>query len=222
MDPGDRYRACITDVHESQAIFRTLLDTFSRPGELGRLPTTVTTRITPALAPLMALLSHGTPFGIVGRDSSVLSHVLARATFGEVVELREAAYLAVLDGVLPDFGLIRRGRDDRPEEACQISVEVRGRLHRADGGPALFRISGPGVPDSRGIDVDGADDEREFLAAVVAARIGHSPVGFDLWLIDHDGNVVGIPRTSRVVISSTRTDQRTEGSAWVTPQHVVD
>ncbi len=202
----DLYRACITDVHESQAIFRCLLAAFSRPGEVIHLPDTVASRITPCLAPLMALVSHDTPFSVVGTNAGELCEAMTRATFGRATTPDEAAFVAVLEGAVIDPHTVRHGTDLRPDSGCQIAVAVDGALIASSDDDAFLSIVGPGVPGTRRIAIDAEASEIDRLAHFLARRIEQPPRGFDTWLIDRRGAVVGVPRTSRLRIAAHHID----------------
>lgn len=203
MDQADAYRACITDVHESQSIFRVLLATLGSPGEIHRLPNDLVARSLPALAPLMALVSHDTPFAVSGDESEVLAHGLARATFGRSASLADAAYVALLAGDLPDMADIRCGSDLRPDLACQVSMAVDGVLHPSTPAEATLAIRGPGVRGERFVRIAAEHSELLRVRTVLSARRERPPIGFDVWLVDATGAVVGIPRTSVLTLLFT-------------------
>jgi alpha-D-ribose 1-methylphosphonate 5-triphosphate synthase subunit PhnH len=194
----DTYQACITDVHESQAIFRCLLTALCQPGRIEILPSTVRSRIAPALAPLMALLSHDTPFTVIGNDSSTLSTALAQATFGRATNPDDASFVALMDDASMDLRTLRHGTDHRPDEACQVSIAVAGSIRAGDEHNAAFGLTGPGVPERRWVAVDADDTERTRIERLLAMRVENPPCGFDVWLIDSHGAVVGLPRTTRL------------------------
>lgn len=196
LTTAEAYRACIVDVHESQSIFRTLLRALSSPGEIHRLPPHLVARSRPGLVPLMALLSHNTPFAVSGDQSEVLARGLTRATFGLATSLADAAYAALLAGDLPDLADIRCGSDLRPDSACQVSMAVDGALHPSTPSDATIAITGPGVPGERFVRIAAEHPELLRVRTVLGARRERPPIGFDVWLVDATGAVVGIPRTS--------------------------
>lgn len=200
--PTDLYRACLTDVHESQEIFRCLLAALSRPGEIIHLPDTVPSRITPCLAPLMALVSHDTPFSVVGEDAAAVCEAMTRATFGRTTTPDEAALVTVLEGAVIDPNILRHGTDLRPDAGCQVALAVDGSLITSGNDDAFLSVAGPGVPGTRCIAIDSKASELMRLAQFLSQRIEQPPRGFDAWLIDRHGAVVGVPRTSRLRIAA--------------------
>lgn len=192
------YADLVLNVHESQGVFRTLLDALSQPGTIHHLPQTVAQRFIPALAPLAALVSHDVPFSICGAPSVKTSLAVERATFGRSVDPEFASYIAALAGHVPDAGSIRRGSAHRPDGGCQISYQISGRLVPGTTGESIFSIAGPGVPTVRSISIEWASHELSSLQQLFEARDDFRPMGFDIWLVDDFGQVVGIPRTSNI------------------------
>jgi alpha-D-ribose 1-methylphosphonate 5-triphosphate synthase subunit PhnH len=59
-------------------------------------------------------------------------------------------------------------------------------------------VAGPGVPGSRSFGVTGLDTA--VLAAIGEANQGY-PAGVDTWLVAGDGTVIGLPRSSTLVLN---------------------
>jgi len=183
------------DLHQSQIVFRLLLDALSQPGRIFHLPAQLVARVPVVEVPLLALLGYDTPFSLVAADHS-REQLIARATSGRIVESSEAAYLAVCDSrneLLPmGFSL---GTPMRPDTAAQVSVQVNGIFSAATASTATLHVSGPGVESTNHVMCDGATQgELEFLLR----RDWAAPRGLDMWIIGVDGSFIGIPRTSRV------------------------
>ena len=187
--------ARLLDLHESQTVFRLLLDALSQPGKVFRLPADLVARIPVVEVPLLALLGYDTPFALLAADAS-REQLIARATSGRIVEPAVAAYLGVPDSrteLLP-MGLCL-GTPMRPDSAAQVSVQVNGIFTSATESTATLHISGPGVETTNHVTCDGATTgELEFLLR----RDWTAPRGLDLWVIGVDGSFIGIPRTSRI------------------------
>jgi alpha-D-ribose 1-methylphosphonate 5-triphosphate synthase subunit PhnH len=183
------------DLHESQTVFRLLLDALSQPGKVFHLPAELVTRIPVVEVPLLALLGYDTPFAFLAGNAS-REQLIARATSGRIVEPAVAAYLGVCDSrteLLP-MGLCL-GTPMRPDTAAQVSVQVGGIFTDATEATATLHVSGPGVESVNHVICDGAaTGELEFLLR----RDWKAPRGLDMWIIGVDGSFIGIPRTSRV------------------------
>lgn len=183
------------DLHESQTVFRLLLDALSQPGKVFHLPAELVARIPVVEVPLLALLGYDTPFSLVS-DQSSREHLIARATSGRIVEPAVAAYVGVCDSridLLPmGFCL---GTPMRPDTAAQVSVQVNGIFTSATESTASLHVRGPGVETTNHVSCDGATTgELEFLLR----RDWTAPRGLDMWIIGVDGSFIGIPRTSRI------------------------
>lgn len=202
------YANLVLKVHESQEVFKTLLDALSQPGTIHHLPQTVSHRFTPALAPLAALVSHDVPFSICGGESVATSIAVERATFGRCVDPEFAAYIVALTGHVPVASTIRRGSPHRPDGGCQISYQISGRLVASATEASTFSITGPGVPTVRSLSVEWATDELSSLQSLLTARSDSWPMGFDIWLVDDFGQVVGIPRTSNITGVMAQHDEK--------------
>lgn len=183
------------DVHESQQVFRLLMDALSRPGEVFHFPNVLLSRIPPVEIPLLALLGYDTPFALTDGDSS-RAHLIARATSGRLVSVESAAYVAICDAtneMLP-MGLAM-GSPMRPDTAVQASVHVTGAISAADEVSATIAVTGPGVETTNFVAFSEAKpQELEFLLR----RHWVAPRGIDIWVIAPDGSFIGIPRTSHV------------------------
>ncbi|MER7083732.1 alpha-D-ribose 1-methylphosphonate 5-triphosphate synthase subunit PhnH [Saccharopolyspora kobensis] len=180
---------------QAQQVFRTVLDALSRPGEVLRLPAIsieirrpisieiASTRVPAALLPVLALADLETPVHVDG-----WADVVRTQTSAPIVE-RTGARLAALLEPVEDLAGFPVGSAGAPEEAALVALAVRG----FGDGPAL-RLSGPGVPGHRelrvsGLPADFAERRRELI---------DFPAGFDLLLVAPDGEVVGLPRSTRV------------------------
>jgi len=189
------------NVHDSQNVFRLLMDALSRPGIIQHFPSELISRISPVEIPLLALLGYNTSFALVGADES-RTQLMERATSGRPEAPELASYVAVFDSENPllPMGLCM-GSPMRPDFAAQVSVQIKGTLRTAESNSSTFEMTGPGIEEIHHIAVDeSATSELEFLFR----RDWSAPRGIDMWLIGSDGSFIGIPRTSRI--------QR--GTAW--------
>jgi len=73
---------------------------------------------------------------------------------------------------------------------------------------STFSIAGPGVPTVRNISVEWAADQLSSLQQLLGARSDSRPMGFDIWLVDDFGQVVGIPRTSIITGVKAQHDEK--------------
>lgn len=202
----DLYRSNLVDCHESQELFRLLLKALSRPGTVLRLPEWVSQRTVPALTPIISLVSHDVPFALIGSVTDGLDEALARATTGRLAPVTEAAFLAVIGGGSEDLAEVRVGTPERPDNGCQVGVQVDGRFaptpapteSATNAAVASLTFRGPGVAGSTTVGFAATVDEVERLGSILGSRTPILPCGFDLWLFDAHDQLVGVPRTSRI------------------------
>lgn len=197
----DHLRALVVDEHESQHVFRVLLDAFSRPGTICQFPPALVARMDPGLIPIACLASQGVPVFICSRGAGELGHALELATGGHLSALVDAKLIAVLEPETLDWNLIPVGEPLRPDLAAQVSLRVRCNLDGDTNGTegwSGFTVSGPGVRDSLTVRLDPGTLD---LSRFIDARTNTAPCGFDAWLIDDAGRVVGLPRTSHVTVA---------------------
>jgi len=205
----DLYRSNLVDCHESQELFRLLLKALSRPGTVLRLPEWVTKRTVPALTPIISLVSHDVPFALIGSVTDGLDEALARATTGCLAPVTEAAFLAMIGGGSEDLAEVRVGTPERPDNGCQVGVQVDGRFaptpapteSAMNAAVASITFRGPGVAGSTTIGFAATFDEVERLGSILGSRTPRLPCGFDLWLFDSHDQLIGVPRTSRIDFS---------------------
>ncbi|MEV0705664.1 phosphonate C-P lyase system protein PhnH [Saccharopolyspora sp. NPDC050389] len=165
---------------QAQLVFRAVLDALARPGEVLRLPTD---HLAPALLPVLALADLDTPVHV-----DDCADVVRTQTSAPIVD-RPAARLAALLKPLDGLAGFRVGSAAAPEDAALISLAVQGFGH---GQP--LRLAGPGVPGRRelrvaGLPADFVAQRRDLIAF---------PAGFDLLLVGPGGELVGLPRSTRV------------------------
>jgi alpha-D-ribose 1-methylphosphonate 5-triphosphate synthase subunit PhnH len=192
------------DVFDSQATFRALLDCLSRPGAVRTLParsfgSTPAEFCPPALSLLKTLCDHRVSFSV---GSSAL-----RADWVSYLEINlsarfrsvgEADYV-LFDGKKfdADFALLKRGSLEFPESSATAVLCVQQLSDKQPPGPSTcqLRLRGPGVRDLATLAVAGFD--LQYLHERSQANRFY-PMGIDLFFLDWDRRLAGIPRTSVV------------------------
>lgn len=193
------------DGHVSQEVFRVLLDAMARPGRLGRLPDV---DVPPTLAPVLALADVDSPVALLQAPSDTdLAEPVHRATGAPIVPLTDAELVCALRPPTPDeIRTIPHGRRDAPELAAKLALACHT-LRAASGGDVRLGLRGPGVPGRLAIGVNGVPVET--LEAVEASR-REPPCGIDVFCVDTEGGVIGLPRSTRIEIDPD------EEVAWAT------
>ncbi|MFD8279072.1 phosphonate C-P lyase system protein PhnH [Streptomyces solisilvae] len=180
---------------QAQGVFRAVLDALARPGTVARFPSDVPGAVPPALLPVLALADLGTGVRVLEEDGSrCWSDVVSVATDAPAVALEKARLAAAVRPVAAEEILrLHRGTADAPEDGAVLCLPVTA----LEGGPSVWRLSGPGVPGERDVAPQGAPDG--FVAARAEAVAG-IPAGADLLLATPDGRVMGLPRSTTITI----------------------
>ncbi|MEV6056573.1 phosphonate C-P lyase system protein PhnH [Streptomyces sp. NPDC052107] len=185
---------------QAQGVFRAVLDALARPGTVTRFPADVPGVVPPALLPVLALADLGTGVCVLEEDASRRwSDVVSVATNAPAVPL-ERARLATSVRPVAAEEILRpaRGTAEAPEDGAVLCLPVTA----LEGGPRIWRLSGPGVPGERDVAPHGVPDG--FVEARATA-VGGFPAGVDLLLVSPDGRVMGLPRSTTVTFVADAT-----------------
>jgi alpha-D-ribose 1-methylphosphonate 5-triphosphate synthase subunit PhnH len=197
--------ALLDTIRADQQTFRVTLNALANPGQIERIAVTPRpdapalngNRATTQL--LMALLDHEVSFSVEpGPDSGAFAAYILKRTRCPIVSADRAAFVVAdhsrLDPQLPLE--LRTGNFDYPDDAATLIVQVPS-LDQAQAGETTLSLEGPGVPGRRLLKLSGID--AAFFAAREQAN-RHYPIGIDLILIDQEGRIAGLPRTTQVSI----------------------
>lgn len=187
-------------VHDSQEVFRLLLDALARPGRIfsieNALPDydAVSTGVPlAAYASMLALADYSTPV-FLQQENRALSDALrfhtgaplaARAADAVFAYVHDASALPSLE----DFSL---GSAESPETAATLFVRVES---LSAGAPSMWR--GPGIQNAHSVAIAGL---REGFWAERAALASRFPCGIDCYFVA-GGSLVGLPRTTEVEVN---------------------
>jgi alpha-D-ribose 1-methylphosphonate 5-triphosphate synthase subunit PhnH len=183
-------RSAIDSVHDTQAVFRVVLEALSRPGSQRRVP--VAAADAPSnpwlTAVLLTLLDHEVSFVAVS-EAATETFVRAR-TNARPAALSDADFvLANIDSLTPDgVRALKRGSLAYPDESATLIADVR----KAAGD--VYRLAGPGIQHEMQCRLALNDSVVEALVEVNA----NYPCGIDVLLVDTEGRLTGLPRTTRI------------------------
>jgi alpha-D-ribose 1-methylphosphonate 5-triphosphate synthase subunit PhnH len=187
-----------------QGVFRVVLDAMARPGtvrQLAALDEHAPISAARGLAAIaQTLLDHEVSFAVVpgndgpGLDATTAFVAYVRSVTGcREVPASDADYVLAL-GALPD-GLaaqLKRGQPAYPDEGATL-VSLVPSLDGASG--ITVNLSGPGVPAGTIATIPGwSADDLVCLAEANAA----APLGVDVILVDAGGQVMCLPRSTRI------------------------
>jgi alpha-D-ribose 1-methylphosphonate 5-triphosphate synthase subunit PhnH len=187
------------EAHGSQRVFRAALQALSHPGR----PVTVehdaevpSVGHAASAAVLLALLDADCKLWLSPtlRDSDAAAWLRFHTGCRLVDRPAQAhfAWLAASDALQPldSFSL---GSDSYPDQSTTCVIDVAA-LHAVPAATAPWRLSGPGIQDAAGLQVQGLD--RSFVAQWQANH-GLFPRGVDV-LLATGPQIVGLPRTTRI------------------------
>ncbi|TAM28972.1 MAG: phosphonate C-P lyase system protein PhnH [Paraburkholderia sp.] len=186
-------------VHDTQAVFRTLLDALARPGRIGvieaALPAADTmpdaTRVgRAAFASLLALCDYATPVWLAQPDAALAAALRFHSGAPLTADAAEAAFAYIHDAAaLPPLATLASGTPESPEQSATVFVRVDS---LTGGAPVTLR--GPGIEDAHTIAPVGLPERFWHERAALAALF---PCGIDFYLVCDD-QLVGLPRTTLV------------------------
>lgn len=196
------------EVFDSQATFRVLLESMSRPGKVSQIPLCKYRApprgfCPPALSILKTLCDHRVSFSIGGAHARAEWIRYLEVNLATPFKIVENADYVLFDGGAYDAGFARmnRGSLEFPESSATALLCVM-RVSRdsedAEGPVCDLVLTGPGVKDKARLCVAGLDPA---YATERQKANRYFPLGVDLFLVDAEGRVAGIPRTSTVEIA---------------------
>jgi len=192
-------------VRDTQVTFRVLLDAMARPGTVKQLP--VAARDAPVnpwlTAVLVTLLDHEVSLAVEPFDGDEdLERFVRQRTAVASATVEGADFVVAssdrLDPRLPVR--LRQGTLAYPNDSATLLVLVatldQSPTPAAAGGLVLD-LAGPGVPAGHRVRIGGLDP------ALFEARddVAEYPCGIDVILVDPDGRVCALPRTTAIQVA---------------------
>lgn len=176
-----------------QRTFRTLLECMSRPGSISTLPTSPLAEGPwgGSLLVMQCVLDHEVTFAVAATDDSVREQLLRR-TGARTAPLGDAGFvLADAEHAATAIAAAREGHLEEPERSATVVIRV------AEVGSGALRavLSGPGIDGATRLELTGLE-----AAALLALRERNEayPTGIDVVLVDLEGRVACLPRSTRI------------------------
>ncbi|SDC14463.1 phosphonate C-P lyase system protein PhnH [Paraburkholderia lycopersici] len=184
-------------VHDTQAVFRTLLDALARPGTIGVIDTSLPATDSSAaraglaaFASLLALADYATPVWLAQPDAALAAALRFHAGAPLATAPHEAAFAYVHDAAaLPPLEAFASGTPESPELSATVFVRVDALT-----GGAPLTLRGPGIESTCSIAPVGLPERFWRERAALAP---HFPCGIDFYLVCGD-SLIGLPRTTLV------------------------
>ncbi|WP_299399896.1 phosphonate C-P lyase system protein PhnH [Pelagibius sp.] len=192
IDTADLKPGLADPVHESQTLFRHLLDAMARPGRAVDLETALDapTPLDPATAAVvLTLCDYDTPLWIdwIADTPPVRSYCRFHCGSALVERPDEAAFALVSDAEnMPRLGLFAQGIDQYPDRSATLVVQ----LPDLEGGPERV-LKGPGIATQAVLRAGGLPDWFWNDWRLNAAQF---PLGVDIFFTS-GRRIVGLPRT---------------------------
>lgn len=187
-------------VHDSQGVFRALLEALSRPGKVISIGDVVAeTRMNTqgaitaplsAFAALLTLADFSTPVYLQNEDASLSDAIRFHTGARLTRELSGASFAYLHDATaMPPLDAFPLGEAETPEGAATLFIRVES-LTR--GVPTVWR--GPGILDAQEVSIAGLPDRFWKQRAALASLF---PRGIDCYFVAGD-ELIGLPRTTQV------------------------
>jgi len=189
-------------VHDTQIIFRKLVDGMSRPGTVGLLQNQVSKlkQIPVFYRPLagiaFTLVDREVSFHVVGEPSKELEDLIQSYTLAQVKDVDQADYIFITsqaskENIEHAIRQAKTGTLRSPEHSATIILETS----IFSNGNLL--MEGPGIESSISIAIGHTD-------VLYQSRLNKNveyPLGLDFILIDEQAQIVCIPRTTNLKLN---------------------
>lgn len=180
----------------SQRVFHQIMEAFSFPGQVRRIPSeAVTSPVPPVIAPLLALADLMAPVAALGcgEEASAVAAV-SRLTGAPVADPSEARFALALSEP-DDISRLNRGSHWSPERGAMLVQRVAA----IEAGSAGWRLTGPGIKPGEPTEVRVAGMS-DGWAAQRAELTSDYPAGVDCLLVADDGSFIALSRTTVVEV----------------------
>lgn len=188
-------------VRHSQQVFRLILDGMARPGKVAALPQLALKRPAPwsegVASVALTMLDQEVTFAALGEGADQLVEYVRLNTMAKTGDLPTAEFVFASGGFPGLADVIRQlnvGSLEQPHRGATLVLDVSALSAAPAPGALRLTLSGPGIFVSRALWVAGLPVEAIAARNEVTASF---PLGFEMILVDPDGQVVCLPRTTR-------------------------
>lgn len=188
-------------VHDLQDIYRKILKTMSRPGKIENIAAVgqkVNIKIAAGkelTALLLTLLDAEVSFCFAAQADQGAAEKINQLTYALQAQPDQADYIVVSRNannqeLLQALAVAKTGSLLNPHASATVIVEVQ-RLSNEQ----QLCLSGPGIKEWAILSVD---TDYDWLAAR-EQKVAEFPLGIDMILVDVQGNIACLPRTTRIM-----------------------
>ncbi|MEJ5357797.1 MAG: phosphonate C-P lyase system protein PhnH [Desulfobacterales bacterium] len=189
--------------HESQRVFRRLLEAFSRPGRCVRIePLEPRAPFAAVLALGRCLLDETVSYAVLGAEAAArrLAELLEKETRAGAAEPEKADFVWVcgVENAAGCFARAGRGSAEAPQEGatvvCWLETPPVPSAERL-----LVRLAGPGIEAGPGIAPEMEGIPLAVWEALAAAN-AEFPRGVEAVFLQPAGRLMAVPRSTRIRI----------------------
>ncbi|WP_413375520.1 phosphonate C-P lyase system protein PhnH [Alkalihalobacillus sp. 1P02AB] len=191
----------IDEVHDLQRVFREILKGMSRPGTITNVlkadsdykqheyPCSLPTWLT-----ILTLLDSEVSYTVLSEETDEIKNKISAYTLAKYTEVAQADFIIVLKGC--DESIIKRALSEckigtliDPDQAATWVFEIESiSSHRQ------LQLKGPGIKAVKDIEIAGMSN----IWKGRSEKVKEYPLGIDMIFADQYGNLVCIPRTTKV------------------------
>jgi alpha-D-ribose 1-methylphosphonate 5-triphosphate synthase subunit PhnH len=196
---------------ESHEVFRSMLDSLSRPGTISQLTALESVDVPRCIIPLLAIVDVETRFAvIVNTDSTQAissshdwSALIGSATGAPPASLAESSWVVALSEPTRDnMEDLPRGSALAPERGCGLVVACALMSEGFDHSDTTqdstsIALTGPGVDGQKIITISGISN---YFFETLCDLNGSFPAGVDVWMVDQSGQILALSRSTQISI----------------------
>lgn len=190
---------------ESHEVFRSMLDSLSRPGTIAQLTALESVDVPRCIIPLLAIVDVETRFAVIDKISTAhnWSALIGSATGAPPASLAESSWVVALSEPTRDnMEDLPRGSALAPERGCGLVVDCALLSEGFDHGDATqestsIALTGPGVDGQKIVTISGISN---YFFETLCDLNGSFPAGVDVWMVDQSGQILALSRSTQISI----------------------
>jgi alpha-D-ribose 1-methylphosphonate 5-triphosphate synthase subunit PhnH len=190
---------------QSHEVFRSMLDSLSRPGTISQLTALESVDVPQCIIPLLAIVDVETRFAVIDNSSTSLNwtELIGSATGAPPASLAESSWVVALSEPTRDnMEDLPRGSALAPERGCGLVVGCASLSEGFDQGDATqestsIALTGPGVDGQKIVTISGISN---YFFESLCDLNGSFPAGVDVWMVDQSGQILALSRSTQISI----------------------
>ena len=190
---------------ESHEVFRSMLDSLSRPGTIAQLTALESVDVPRCIIPILAIVDVETRFAVIDKISTAhnWSALIGSATGAPPASLAESSWVVALSEPTRDnMEDLPRGSALAPERGCGLVVACASLSEGFDHGDVTqestsIALTGPGVDGQKIVTISGISND--FFETLCDLN-GSFPAGVDAWMVDQSGQILALSRSTQISI----------------------